>query len=134
MNSSRKTNPSDSADEEAVQETEETAVSDSTAVKEAEAKSSEPSIQGDQEQVHSSTTEPLVVETKDQSKQKGGDSEDSPVDEKKEDNSDAGTTVETVTPNKKKAAARKRSVGKVSSGKSPRSSKYVVQIRCNCSL
>lgn len=66
----------------------------------------------------------MVTETKDQNKQK--DSEDSPADEKKEENSDAGTVTETATPNKKKAAARKRSVGKVSLGKSPRSSKYVI--------
>lgn len=124
MHFHRKTNQSESADDEIAQETEETAVSDSSAIKEADVKLSEPSIQGDQEQVDSSTSEPLIVETKDQSKQKT-ESEDSPTDEKKEDNSDAGTNIETATPNKKKAAARKRSVGKVSAGKSPRSSKYV---------
>lgn len=121
----RKTNHSESADDEVIQENEETAVSDSSAIKESDTKPPEPSIQSDQEQVHSSTTEPLVTETKDQNKQKG-DSEDSPADEKKEENSDVGTVTETATPNKKKAAARKRSVGKVSLGKSPRSSKYVI--------
>lgn len=121
----RKTNHSESADDEVIQENEETAVSDSSAIKESDTKPPEPSIQSDQEQVHSSTTEPLVTETKDQNKQKG-DSEDSPADEKKEENSDVGTVTETVTPNKKKAASRKRSVGKVSLGKSPRSSKYVI--------
>lgn len=118
-------NQSESADDEVVPETEETTVSDSSAVKEADTKPSEPSIQGDQEQVDSSTTEPLVIETKDQDKQKE-ESEDVLADEKKEENSEAAPAAETATPNKKKSAARKRSsVGKVSAGKSPRSSKYV---------
>lgn len=116
-------NQSESADDEVIQETEDTAVSDSSAVKETDTKLSEPSIQGDQEQVDSSTTEPLVIETKDEGKQKG-ESEDNSTDEKKEENSEAAPATETATPNKKKSAARKRSTtGKVSAGKSPRSSK-----------
>lgn len=120
----RKANPSESADDEVVRETEETAVSDSSAVKDTETKVCEPSIQGDQEQVDSSTTEPLLSEVKEEGKEKTR-AEDAPEEEKKEENSESTpATTENVTSNKKKAAPRKRSnTGKVSSGKSPRSSK-----------
>lgn len=121
----RKVTQSESADEEVAQEMEETTVSDSSAVKETDTKPSEPSIQGDPEQVDSSTTEPIVTETKDQDKQKG-ESEESPADEKKEEHSEIAPATETPTPNKKKSSSRKRSsAGKVSAGKSPRSSKCV---------
>lgn len=72
----------------------------------------------------SSTTEPLLTEVKEEGKEKTG-TEDAPEEEKKDENSEATTaTTENTTSNKKKPAARKRSnTGKVSSGKSPRSSK-----------
>lgn len=109
----RKTNQSESADDE-VRENEETAVSDSSAIKDSETKVCEPSIQGDQEQVDSSTTEPLLSEIKEEGKEKTGD--DAPEEEKKEENSEAVTTENT---GKKKPAARKRS----STGKSSKSSR-----------
>lgn len=120
----RKPNPSESADDEVVRETEETAVSDSSAVKDADTKVCEPSIQGDQEQVDSSTTEPLLSEVKEEGKEKTK-TEDAPEEEKKEENSESTTaTTENTTSSKKKAAPRKRSnAGKVSSGKSSRNSK-----------
>lgn len=108
-----------------MRENEETAVTDSSAVKDAETKVCEPSIQGDQEQVDSSTTEPLLTEVKEEGKEKTG-AEDAPDEEKKEESSEATTAVaeNTTTSSKKKPAARKRSnASKVSSGKSSRSSK-----------
>lgn len=117
----RKTNQSESADDEVVRENEETAVSDSSAVKDAESKVCEPSIQGDQEQVDSSTNEPLLSDIKEEGKEKTEDTEG----EKKEENSEAATaTPENTSGGKKKSAARKRSsTGKSSGGKSSRSSK-----------
>lgn len=92
-------------------------------MKDAETKVCEPSIQGDQEQVDSSTNEPLLSEVKEEGKDKTG-TEDTEG-EKKEENSEAVTaTPENASGGKKKSAARKRSsAGKSSGGKSSRSSK-----------
>lgn len=120
----RKIIQSESADDEVTRENEETAVSDSSAVKDAETKVCEPSIQGDQEQVDSSTNEPLLSEVKEEGKEKTR-TEDAKEEEKKEENSETTTaTAENVSGGKKKSAARKRSsTGKSSGGKSSRSSK-----------
>lgn len=88
-------------------------MSDSTAFKDSEAKSNL-SVDDDNEQVDSSTTELIMSESKDGSDDK---SESEKVDEdKKEDQDDA------PTPAKKKTPSRKRP-SKSSSSKSPRSSK-----------
>lgn len=95
---------------------------DSSAIKDADTKICESSIQGDQEQVDSSTNEPLT-EVKEEGKDKTAD--DAPDEEKKEENAEATTaSSENASSSKKKPAARKRSsTGKASGGKSSRSSK-----------
>lgn len=117
----RKIIQSESADDDATRENEESAVSDSSAIKDAETKVCESSIQGDQEQVDSSTNEPLI-EVKEEGKDKSA--EDAPEEEKKEENAEATIATTETTSGKKKSAARKRSsTGKSSGGKSSRSSK-----------
>uniref|UniRef100_A0A0C9QNG6 Chd7_2 protein n=1 Tax=Fopius arisanus TaxID=64838 RepID=A0A0C9QNG6_9HYME len=111
---------SDSADEEVGDEHED--VSESSAVQDADVKSSEPPIQDDQELVDSSTTEPIQTEGKEEGDDKGDNEEAVEEDEKKEEVREAAA-VETATPAKKKSS-RKRSVGgKGTSTRTPRASK-----------
>lgn len=116
----RKNIQSESPDDDTTRENEENAVSDSSAVKDAETKVCESSIQGDQEQVDSSTNEPLT-EVKEEGKDKTGD--DAPEEEKKDENAEATTATENASSSKKKPARKRSSAGKGSGGKSSRSSK-----------
>lgn len=125
----RKPTQSESADEEAtaavVPETEEAVASELAPVQDAEVKPSESPIQDDQEHVDSSTTEPIVTDTKEDNEAKVEEpSEATEEAEKKEATAETTDkeTVEASTPAKKKPS-RKRSVGKSSIGRSPRSSK-----------
>lgn len=118
----RKTNQSESADEDAGAETEEAVGSESAAIQDAEVKPSESPIQDDQEHVDSSTTEPIVPDTKEDGEDKA-EPEETAEDEKKEETAEK-EAAEVSTPAKKKSS-RKRSVGKSSIGRSPRSSKYI---------
>lgn len=111
---------SESGDDDSKCENEDLAVSDSTAIKEGEKNSSNLSLDEDNEQVDSSTTEPLVAETKDESNEKS-ESEKTTDDNEKKETQDEQVT-DTPTPAKKKTPSRKRP-SKSSSSKSSRSPK-----------